>query len=566
MTLIKLKEKPFYLDDSAIEWVTETLNGMTQEQKIGQLFCMNIRNFGDSVLDYMYGIVEPGAVMYRPQNAKEEIAFTKKLQNRSKIPLLIAANLEKGGGGIVMEGTQIGSPMAAAATGDPETAGKMAYICAKEGKEVGANWAFAPIIDIDYNWRNPITNTRTFGSDQERVKAMGVSYVKTIQENQVAACIKHFPGDGMDERDQHLLSSVNTMSCEEWDATYGKAYQACIDAGAMTCMVGHIMQPAYSKALNPELRDEDILPGSMSQELLGGLLRGKLGFNGMICSDATTMAGYTIPMPREEALPHSVAAGIDMILFTRNMEEDVNAIRKGVENGTITEERLDEAVTRILAVKAALKLHHGVRELSEERASQVIGCQEFKHFAKECADKAITLVKDKEGILPLNPKKHKRILFYPIEGKTDLIYGVVAGAVQKIKDALLREGFEVTEFVPDPNREGFAKSFEYYKENYDLCLYVANLATKSNQTVVRIEWQEPMGANCPHFEASIPTMFISISNPYHLADVPRVKTFINTYGADDATIDALIEKIMGRSEFKGISPVDAFCGKWDTRL
>lgn len=105
-----------------------------------------------------------------------------------------------------------------------------------------------------------------------------------------------------------------------------------------------------------------------------------------------------------------------------------------------------------------------------------------------------------------------------------------------------------------------------YWENYDLCLYVANMATKSNQTVVRLEWAQPMGANCPHFITSIPTVFISLENPYHLADVPRVRTFINTYASSDITLELLVEKLLGRSTFQGVSPSDPFCGLWDAHL
>jgi beta-N-acetylhexosaminidase len=202
---------------------------------------------------------------------------------------------------------------------------------------------FAPIIDIDRNFRNPITNTRTFGSDPEMVKRCGEAYVKAVQAEGVAACIKHFPGDGCDERDQHLVTTVNDLSCEDWMAAYGAAYKAGIEAGSLTAMVGHIMQPAWSRRLSAQyhlnLRDEDMLPASLSRELLQGLLRGVLGFNGLICSDASVMAGFCIPMERRRAVPACIAAGCDMFLFTRNMDEDIHFMEDGVENGTLSAER-----------------------------------------------------------------------------------------------------------------------------------------------------------------------------------------------------------------------------------
>jgi beta-N-acetylhexosaminidase len=184
---------------------------------------------------------------------------------------------------------------------------KLAEVCAKEAREAGANWAFAPIIDIDCNFRNPITNTRTFGSDPERVEAMGVAFTETVQALGMAAACKHFPGDGRDERDQHLVTSINDMGCGEWDRTYGKVYEACIGAGTLACMVGHIMLPSYSRYFAPGIKDEDILPASLSRELMFNLLRGKLGFNGLIVTDATTMAGFTTAMPRRKAVPASLS-------------------------------------------------------------------------------------------------------------------------------------------------------------------------------------------------------------------------------------------------------------------
>ena len=135
-------------------------------------------------------------------------------------------------------------------------ANHLAEICATEGRACGANWAFAPIVDIEGNFRNPITNTRTFGSDAGRVAAMGKEYVTVVQRHGMAASIKHFPGDGQDERDQHLVTSVNPMSCEEWDASYGMIYRECIEAGALSCMVGHIMLPSYAKRINPAIKYE----------------------------------------------------------------------------------------------------------------------------------------------------------------------------------------------------------------------------------------------------------------------------------------------------------------------
>lgn len=565
--MIDLKAKPFYLSDADIEWVRATRDAMTVEEKAGQLFCVLFKEAKPEEMDYVFNILQPGGCMYRVVPTERAVEASRILYQRCKTPPLIAANLEKGGNGIVSEGTLVGSPMEIAATDDEGMAAKMAHACAVEAAAVGANWAFAPIIDIDSNFRNPITNTRTFGSDPERVRRMGRAYVEEVQRMGLAASIKHFPGDGQDERDQHLVTSINSMDCETWMDTYGAAYKAGIEAGALTAMVGHIMQPAWTKRLNPTIRDEDIMPGTLSRELMQGLLRGELGFNGLICTDATTMAGYTLAMSRRRAVPESIARGADMFLFARNLEEDYGFMLQGIRDGIITPERLDEAVTRILATKAALGLHRKTPELDVEKARQVVGCAEHQAWAEECADRAITLVKEQPGVLPLTPQRYPRVLFYTIEPPAggESSYRVTP-ACSKLRDMLVQEGFQVDDFVPQPYGEGFTTKYEEIAQNYDLILYAANLSTKSNQTVVRIEWKQPMGADCGHYLNDVPTVFVSLENPYHLLDFPRVKTYINCYSNNDHCLHQLVEKLTGRSAFQGKSPVDPFCGKWDAHL
>lgn len=565
--MIDLKARPFYLKDEDIEWVYQTLSEMNMEEKAGQLFCVLLKNDSRETLDYVFQMMKPGGFMYRIMPTENAVNASEEVVRRSKIYPLIAANLEKGGNGIVEEGTLVGSPLEIAATDETAMAEKMAAVCGREAGAVGANWAFAPIIDIDTNFRNPITNTRTFGSDADRVARMGAAYVKAIQKLGFAASIKHFPGDGQDERDQHLVTSINDLDCETWMNTYGKAYKAGIEAGALTVMAGHIMQPAWEKAINPKLKDEELMPGTLSRELLQGLLREKLGFNGVISTDATTMAGFMLAMGRERAVPETIARGCDMFLFARNLEEDYQFMLKGIREGILTPGRLDEAVTRILALKAALGLHRKKPDISKEKAKMIVGCAEHKKWAGEVADKGITLVKEEKGVLPITPAKYKRILLYRIEptGEGFSIYQV-SPAIEQMKQKLVAEGFEVEEFVPQPYGEGFTTKYEDMVSRYDLMLYVANLTTKSNQTVVRIEWKQPMGADCGLYINDVPTVFVSLENPYHLLDFPRVRTYINCYSGNEAVVEALIDKLTGRSEFKGKNPVDPFCGKWDAKL
>ena len=278
MDLNKFRGNPFYLKEQDIKWVEDTFSSMTEEDKIGQLFFLIAYGKDEALIEKTVNGVKAGGVMCRSMPAETLVPLVGEMQKKSRIPLLIAANLEAGGNGIAAEGTLVASQMTVAATGDAGYAAKLAEACAEEGNAVGANYAFAPVSDIDYNFRNPITNTRTYGADPAFVAECASRYTKECQSRGLAVSVKHFPGDGRDERDQHLCTTVNDLSCEEWDKTYGAIYKRLISEGAKTFMVGHIMQPAYSKALNPSLKDGEILPASLSKELLCGLLRGKLGF------------------------------------------------------------------------------------------------------------------------------------------------------------------------------------------------------------------------------------------------------------------------------------------------
>jgi beta-N-acetylhexosaminidase len=563
---INLTAKPFNLDAESVKWVNETLAGMTEEEKLGQIFCLVAYRDDNEMLKRFASDLHIGGLMCRPMESNEELlSVVKILQENSKIPMFIAANLEAGGNGLTLQGTKVGSQMQIAAANDPKYAYALGDVVGAEARAAGGNWAFAPVIDIDYNFRNPITATRTYGSDPEMVRRCGAEYTKAVQSHGVAASIKHFPGDGRDERDQHLVTSINDMSVEDWERTYGEVYKASIEAGALTVMIGHIMQPACSKALNPSLKDEDILPATLASELLNGLLREKLGFNGMIVTDATTMNGFSIPMHRKKAVPLTIAAGCDMFLFTKNLEEDFGYMREGIKDGTISQERLNEAVTRILATKAAIGLHKRKLVPDPAEMASVVGCEAHKAIAREVADRSITLEKNIQDVLPLSPEKYKHVLFFPIDPNGISMFG--DNKNNEIFVTKLRErGFHVDIFEPTPTFEGLAAGYSETVDRYDLLIYSANLATKSNQTTVRMEWAQPMGANVPMFINAVPSIFISLENPYHLLDVPRVKTYINTFGASDVVVDALLDKLTGKSEFKGKSPVDAFLGRWETRF
>ena len=536
--IMNLKGKPFYLDDSAVEWVNKTLEKLTEDEKIGQLFFpigfSNEKEYLNHLIDL--GI---GGLFFRPGEAKEVQQAYEYMQRNSKVPLLTAANLEDGGNGASVEATAFGNQMAVAATNRTSDAYTLGKIAATEGKSVGVNFGFSPVVDLDLNFRNPITNVRTYGSDVERVIKNAKEYIQAFHDNGSMTSIKHFPGDGVDERDQHLLTSINSLSVNNWRKTFGKVYQELIDFGSKAVMVGHIAFPAYSG---------DNMPATLSPKLINDLLRTELGFNGLTITDATPMVGFCSAMKRSEAVPYTIQAGCDMLLFNRVLEEDIQYMKEGLAKGILTKERLNEAVTRILATKASLGLHETINH----------GSASFEDYKKEqldLADRSITLVKDTQNMLPLNFENHKRVLLQLL-GSFDSNERVL----KKVTEELEKRGFEITVYEPETNFFDLG-TVESFSNDFDAVLYIVNIQNASNQTVARIHWHTlfGLGNNMPWFTKEVPTALISFGNPYHLYDLPMVETVVNAYCNYDHFIEMAIKKLTGESSFKGVSPVNAFC-------
>ncbi|MBO4218654.1 MAG: glycoside hydrolase family 3 protein [Erysipelotrichaceae bacterium] len=551
--MVNYREKPFYLDDEKIRWVEETLASLTLEEKCGQLFCIAAFGNLDQIIE-MYDRLPYGSLMYRPNDAKSVERANRILREKLKVAPLVAANLESGGSGVAQEGTLYGPQLQVGASGRHENAFHLGQISAREAKAVGVNLAFAPVVDVNYNWRNPITNVRTYGSDAEEVLAYGRQYVKAALQEGIAVSIKHFPGDGVDERDQHIVASVNSLSTEEWDKTYGKIYKQLIEEGAQTVMAGHIMQPAYTRALNPGIKDGEIMPATLSKELITGLLRGKLGFNGVVITDATNMVGMCCMMERRKLVPASINAGCDIFLFGKNPFEDYGYLCDAARSGELPMERLNEAVSRVLALKASLNLHLP----AEEKDTSVVGCAEHQKLAEELADQSVTLVKDTQHLLPITPKTHKRVWLHIIDepGFTD-----PTTCEKVVLEEMERAGFEV--YYDDNEPKGLPDTqipVEELKKKYDVIIYFANIVNASYKTVTRLRWRSPAAIDAPYYTQDIPTMFVSLANPYHFADVPMIRTIINAYSPSRTTVRAVIQKMMGNSEFKGVNPVDPFCG------
>lgn len=591
--MVDMKAKPFYLTDEDCRWVEDTIAGMTVDEKIGQLFFNMGSSREEEYLKMTVRDYHIGGIRYNPATADEVYEQNRILQENSKIPLIIACNTESGGDGACVDGTPIGGQTKIGATRNADYAYQMGYMANKEAAAIGCNLSFAPVSDIMYNWENPVIGLRTYGNEPEKVAEMTKAYMDGAHANPGFCCAaKHFPGDGLDFRDQHVANSVNSMSCGEWDKTYGMVYQNLIENGLDAIMVGHIMQPAYARYFNPEFTDDEMMPATLSPELIKGLLRGKLGFNGLVLTDASHMVGLTCRMKRSDMLPAAIASGVDIFLFFNEMEEDFASMKQGYLDGRITKERLDEALHRILALKAHMGLHKKDKTKlvpPREQMHKIIGCDEHIAMQKEIADQAITLVKYKDkDVLPVTPDRYKRIMIVYVKGLSAPGLAAITGGkkstpAEELRDRLIAKGFDAFVYEspidqmikkieagekPDVNLYFAGKTpIKEFRENQDLIITLVDIAGGFQPVARPAFGMTKGGGEIPWYVFELPVIVVGTQYPYVLADIPQARTYINTYDSKPVTLDALVEKLMtGEEAFKGKDPIGAFCGIFDTHI
>lgn len=450
--------------------------------------------------------------------------------------------------------------------------------------------AFAPVCDIAYNWENTEVISRAFGNDPKRVTKMSCEYLKGAHTIEGFACTaKHFPGNGLDFRDAHLSNNVNSFDLRKWDATYGKVYMVLIKNGLESVMAGHIMLPKVAKALNGKLKDTDMLPATLSSEIISGLLRQRLGFNGVVITAATHMVGMTCRMKRSGMLPMAINAGCDMLLFFNDPDEDFATVLNAYRNGVISEARMQDALTRILGLKAHMGLHRKSKEQlvpSEGAMRQTLGKKEYVQAQKAICDKGITLVKYKDkGVLPLTPERYRRIMLVHVKGAESSMTALMKAVgmssgnpVQLLEKKLTEKGFEV--FVYENPLDKMRRQAEAGQKP-DVNLFfagknaIADFTSKMDLviTVCDVASGRPSfglskgGGEIPWYVFEVPVIVVGCEAPTMLADIPQARTYINTYDSKEATMDALVEKLMkGPPAFQGIDPIDSFCGLFDAHL
>lgn len=591
--MVNLRAKPYCLSDADIAWVESTIAGMTDEQKVGQLFWQLTASQEEDYLKELMEKYHLGGCRYNGMPGEKVLAQNRILQKYAKVPVFIACNPETGGSGVCSDGTFVSSQVKLGATGKPEYAQAMGRVSGAQIAATGCNMAFAPVVDITYNWECEEILTRAYSNDPEKVAAMGYAYMQGLFETEgVASCAKHFPGNGQDYRDAHLSNNVNHFGLEKWMATYGKVYKTLIDGGLQAIMGGHILMPEYMKELHPDITPEQLRPATLCPEIMTDLLRNKLGFNGMVVTDASHMVGMTNQMKRKDMLPLAINSGCDMFLFFNDPDEDFAAMLDAYRTGVISEDRMTEALTRILGLKAAMGLNKKAKEAlcpSDDVLHAALNNPEFKAVAPAVSKDALTLVKYKQpGVLPLTPEKTKRVMIVDVKGAEGPMAALMAMAMgggkdrktpaQKLQDRLNAKGFEafIYESPLDQMKKKIAAGEKpsmnmYFAGKNAIADFVAGQDVVI--TLFNVSNGHPAfglskgGGEIPWYVHELPVVGISVSKPTMLADCPMLQTYINTYDANDDTLDALVDALMtGPEAFKGTDPIDAYCGMIDTHM
>lgn len=470
----------------------------------------------------------------------------KEYQEASKLPLLFQQDYE---GGVSLEGmTSFSNGMALGAADSPELAYAFGKAVAKQALSVGVKWVLHPVADLNLNPFNPITNIRSVSDDPDKVIRILSQQIKGLQDNGVAATLKHFPGDGVDYRDQHLLTSCNSLPFNIWKQKHGKVFQALIDSGVACIMPGHITLPSYQK----EKINGMYPPATLSKELLTNLLKGEMGFKGVIVSDAMVMGGFRGYYKNSlESEIECFKAGVDILLWPSYEYMDTLEVR--IKRGEIPMARLDDAVQRIWNLKKKLGLFE--KDMKLIRKETPAENAEANKTAKAIAEKALTLLRDRNNALPLNHSKDKKILVVGVSplsrkgGDEHLVQ------LEKFAEKLKEKGFQV-DYKHNILYETQGWEDDSYLK-YDRIIVALDRAIHAPFGPLQLyddEAQTVWGINAMPKEKII---VVNFGNPYNTNEYfERVNTCINAYSISSVMQSVVIEALLGEIKMTGKSPVD----------
>lgn len=538
-------------------WTDSVLASLTLREKAAQIVWPSV--FGDYVsgdspqwqqLTDQVKNEKVGGFTISVGSPIEVAAKLNDLQAMSKVPLLFGADLEAGagfrarGGYFVPNAIDLGGAilfppeMAVGATRDTTLAYEQGRLTAIEGRALGIHIAYAPVLDVNNNPDNPVINTRSYGEDPELDARLGVAFIHGLQDHGMMATGKHFPGHGDTGTNSHLALPIVTVSRSRLDTVELVPFRAAVNGGVGAIMSFHGAMPAL---------DSSGVPGTLSSKVLTDLLRGEMGFKGMIISDAMDMRGVLDQFGAAEAAKRAIAAGIDVLIQPLNVSETIDAVVDGVREHRYTEARLDSSVRRVLEEKRHLGLAQ--RKLVDLNALRfLVGDSSNLQIARNVAEKSITLVKDSLRSVPIAVRTAK-VLSITLARRSDLGAGNAFNAELRAGLPNLRTEFMSTEdaALNFPRLIAAADSADvtiigsYVGQNWDA---VTASAPQAFATFVQTLMQR--GKN---------PIVVAFGNPYLLQQLPWVGTYLVAWGGFPVSQTAAARALLGTSAISGHLPI-----------
>jgi beta-N-acetylhexosaminidase len=560
--------KKFEPSDKSWKAADKMLKKMSVEEKVGQLIQIGINaRFINQDSDFFQdlkrhitqnklgGIILFGAPMY------ETVHLVNRMQENAEIPLLIALDAETGIGMRFMDAANFPWNMAVAATGNTEYAYKMGVITGREAKAMGIMQVYAPVLDVNNNADNPVINVRSYGEDPETVARFGAAFIEGVQSQGVIATAKHFPGHGDTDVDSHRGLPIINVSRERLDKLELVPFKKAIEVGVGSIMVAHIGLPQIDateiKPLKDAIRvdtDEEVitenatLPATLSPKIQTEILRKELGFKGLIVTDAMSMSGLTLYVSQEEAGVQAFLAGADLLEKPADVDAMIRGLRDAVKSGRISEARLNESVRKILAWKYELGLFKQKITPIDEM-DKIISTKETHALAEEIANKAVTLVRNDEKLLPL--PKDKRVFVLGISNGFDGEMTSVA-LTRFLRENGVKFGSVVLQDNSSPEQIAKAREAAGKADVVIAALYGRVRSGAKNSvglpdagvTILR----ELLANNKK-------VVGVSFGNPYILQSFPDLKTYIVAYGDMTTLQRASARSIYGMLELNGKLPI-----------
>ncbi len=574
VALLTAAPVPPQLDAPAARWVTATLEAMTLDQKIGQLIVPSFRStfLSSDSQDYddlvslvheqhvggflLFGGREPAPNVllnagYSRSMLGQPLAaasITNRLQAISKLPLLNAADFETGVGFRLAGGTTFPRAMAFGAAGDDRLAFEAGRITAREARALGIHVNFAPVADVNNNPRNPVINTRSFGEDPAAVGRLAAAYVRGLTEGGMLATVKHFPGHGDTDTDSHLGLPLISHPRSRLDQIELPPFRAGIEAGAAAVMTSHIELPS----LDPE----PARPATLSYPIVSGLLREELGFDGLVYTDSMRMRGVTDLVEPGEAAVGAIAAGHDIVLHSPDDPAAFAGLKQAIEDGTLTQMRVDTSVRRVLEAKARLGLHRN-RSVSFDTLPLVVGTRAHRAVAAEVSRRGMTLIKDERGDVPLTLSRSASVLYLSV---LDYPSGWGNGAPSRTFLPALKERWpnvtavEVSDRTSRSELELVRASIDRYDAVVaSVFVRTASFSGRMDLTTDVADLLRAVARLSAATEQPFVTVFFG--NPYAATFLPQLPAMLLTYDFYDLAEDSAVRAITGQAPINGRLPI-----------